>query len=533
MGYSIAQLDSTTWELRAADGSPLGTFASADGRRGYDVALQALGGIITGELAAALDAMPADAESADGLLPEGWTSPALALSEKLPGGRDFTDVAWSWRDPAASLVPLMFQSKNAGHYDADLVGFFTEIANASGTVTARGRFYDSEAGQAARDVLLDDRPFGVSVDPTEAVEAEYDFVCTEWTDDGFECLAAEETVKFLAYEIGGATMHPFQGFDKAQVLLDPNPAAASVAPVRASAPSTRPKRALLQLAPPQPGVEFLPGVMGEDVLVEQTDREGNVLGFAVPLTIGEPDEDGYRYGYAHLSYWSQCHTGEPWGPGICASAQPSKTGYRDFHAGEVLCDDGTRVPTGRLVVGCEHSDAFDVQGVRDHLAQAGMGWASAHVVDDTHGPWISFVLEPNLSESQVRMLRSLSLSGEWVGELGGILSVNASGLPVQREKIAASFGPPMAVREDGSPRFVIPQAALRASVRGGHVAKLVGGNMVKSCPECAKRRLARGITDGAPAVNEAVLSMLRTLDLRTRHLVPAAAEAARATIAAS
>jgi hypothetical protein len=525
MRYSIHQLDATTWELRL-DGTALARFSSAGGRTGYDLAFEDLSKRMTAELAAAVDMNP-QAPTGDGLLPEGWTSPALALSEKLPGGRDFTGVAWSWRDPAAALVPLMFQQKNAGHYDADLVGFFTEIANNAGTLTARGRFYDTEAGQEARTVLLDGRPFGVSVDPTEAVEAEYDMECTEWTDDGSECLAAEESVKFISYEVGGATMHPFQGFDKAQVLLDPNPAAAAAvaAPVRASLSiPTAPPRDWFDLAEPKPGVPFLDGLSGDDVLVEQTNRAGDVEGFAVPVVIRE---DGLVYG--HLTYWGQCHTGNPWGAGLCASASPSSNDYRDFHAGEVLCADGSKVATGRLVVGCEHSDSFDVAGVRDHMAQAGMGWASVRVVDGDYGPWLCGALEPILSESQVRMLRSLSLSGEWVGELGGILAVNASGLPVQREKLAASGFGVGSVKD----QFVVPQAALRASVKGGSVVRLVGGNIVRQCPECAARRASRNAAApaaGGPVLAE-LLTLTRTLESRTRHLVPIEAEATLARLA--
>lgn len=527
MHYSIAQVDATTWELRGADGTALRSFTSENGRRGYDLALEELGRIITGELEAALAVTAAedvegDPVAADGLLAEGWTSPALALSEKLPGGRDFTNTEWSWRDPGASLVPLMFQSKNAGHYDADLVGFFTELAMDGTTVTARGRFYDTEAGEEARTVLLDGRPFGVSVDPTENVEAEYDYICTGWDDDGF-CNMGEEVVLFAKYEIGGATMHPFQGFDKAQVLLDPSPATASVKPVRASLSiPTAPPAEWMRLPEPKPGVPFL-DVMGDDVLVEQLDSTRNVAGFAVPITIRD---DGLVYG--HLTYWGQCHTGNPWGPGLCASASPSSDGYRSFHTGEVVCADGSKVETGRLVVGCEHSDAFDVTGVRDHMAQAGMGWASVHVIDGDYGPWLCGVLEPNLTENQVRMLRSLSLSGEWVGELGGILAVNASGLPVQREKIAASFGASTAGGPQLPASFTIPQAKLAASVRGGQVAKLVGANVIRACPECAARRASRN-GNGSSQMGE-IMSMLRRLDARTAHLVPIEAEATLARI---
>lgn len=515
MRYSIHQLDATTWELRSPDGTSLGTFSDNAGRTGYDLALGALGAIITAELAAA----PAP-NGTDGLLAEGWTSDqGICFSRKLAGGRDFEHCTWSWRDPAACLVPLMFQTENeGGHWGAELAGFFTELSQSGGTVHAAGRFYDSEVGAQARDTLLDGRRFGVSVDPTEAVEAEYAFECVQWDDDGF-CEAGEESIVFSAYEIGGMTMTPFPAFEEASIVLEASPAQASTrpTPVRAALSiPTAPPAEWMRLAEPRPGVEFLPGVVGDDILVEQVDSEGNVQALAVPLTIRD---DGLVYG--HLTYWGQCHTGNPWGRGMCASAQPSANGYADFHCSSVQCADGTQVPTGRLVVGCEHSDAFDVVGVRDHMAQAGMGWASVHVVDGEFGPWMCGVLEPDLTEAQVRVLRSLSLSGEWVGELGGVLAVNASGLPVQRARLAAS-----GFVRTGFEQFTVPQVALRASFKGGQTTKLVGGNVVRACPECAKRA-ARQTAGTAPTEAQLALILreLATLNRRTRHLIAPEAEA--------
>lgn len=511
MRYSIHQLDPETWQLRQGDEN-LGTFASGVALTGYDHALLKV----------------ADNNfltiGTDGLLPEGFISPALAVSEKLPGGRDFTQTQWSWRDPHASLVPMFLQTKNDGHMGADLVGFFTELSMDGTTVVGRGRFYDTEEGRAARDLLLDGRPFGVSVDPSENVDVEIELDCTEYDAFG-DCIDGEMSAIFKAYEIAGATMHPIQGFDKAQVLLDANAGewdtqgTVDAEPVRASLSiPTTPPREWMTLPEPVHGAPFLDGLTGDDVLVEQLDSRGQIVGHACPLTIRD---DGLVYG--HLTYWGQCHVGNPWGPGMCASASPSATEYRDFHCGTVKCDDGTEVPTGRLVVGCEHSDAMDVIGVRDALAHAGLGWASVHVTDGEHGPWLCGVLEPTLTEAQVRMLRSLSLSGEWVGELGGILAVNASGLPVQRARLAAS-GMLGTVEHP----FAIPQAKLSASVSGGTVRKLIGANLVRSCPECQKRRLAASAQPSMADVAQhlaQVLEGLRVLDLRTRHLVPAEAEA--------
>lgn len=525
MRYLIEQRDDGRWVL-SIDGVP------QEFPQGRDFATYA----------EALAMMPGMGSS-DGLLPETWTSPTgIAFSTKLPGGRDFSQCAWSWRDPSTSLVPLMLLTETSmgGHLGAELAGYVESFTQGNGTVQATGRFYDTAKGAEARDLLLGGRAFGVSVDPSEKVDVTEDFTCILTDDEGF-CIDGELSFQFNAYEIAGLTMCPIPGFENAAITLadaqSNNQFAASGGAISLSAPQiddiqprpltdslaasatlsipTAPPREWMTLPEPAPGHPFLNGI-GDDVLIEQTDRAGNVTGMACPLTI---QDDGLVYG--HLTYWGQCHTGNPWGPNVCASAQPSSTGYREFHAsGEVICDDGTRVATGQLVVGCEHSSAFDVAGVRDHLAHAGMGWASVHVVDGEFGPWLCGVLRPDLTESQVRTLRALSLSGEWVGELGGILAVNASGLPVQRERLAAS-----AQAEFG---WTIPGPTLRSSARNGEVTKLVGANLVRRCPECARRaaeaRAEGGQTRGLMGMLREVHEQVSVLERRTRHLVPVEAE---------
>ena len=489
---NIEQGDDGRWTLTLDDDEL--TFADDDMRSGYEKALAAL-----------VDASAVDEEST-GLLDEAWVSPGgIAFSETLAGGRDFTEVEWSWRDPTVSLTPLMLQTKNEpGHQGSVLAGFASEFWMDGTTPYARGRFYDSEAGRAARDILKGGDRFGVSVDPSEAVDYEASINCTE-TNDAGECIAGEKISKFTKYQIAGLTMCPFPAFERASIVLD------SGEPVRASASTVTPPREWMRLPEPVPGAPWFDGLDADDVLVEQFDKNGDFVGIACPLTIRD---DGLVYG--HLTYWGQCHTGDPWGRGVCASATPSRTGYAEFHTGEVACGDGSRVPTGRLVVGCEHSDAHGVAGVRDHLAHAGMGWADVHVVDGDIGPWLCGVLDPSLTAEQIRTLRALSLSGEWVGELGGVLAVNASGLPIQRAKIAASAG-------EGA--LDIPPAVIRASVRGGELAKLIGGNIVRSCPECAKRRTA--LRSSAHEHETKSTAVLEEIERRTRHLVPDALEALR------
>lgn len=509
MRYSIHQISANTWELRDEDGNVIGTFADGTGRNGYEIALAALGGIITSELRASGGAP-------DGLLPEVWMSDeGIAFSERLPGGRDFTQCTWSWRDPTSTLVPLMLQTEtDFGHMGAELAGFVEEFAQSGGVVTVpAGRFYDQEIGIRARDLLLDGRRFGVSVDPTENVLAEFN--CTEYDEEGW-CVDGDYV--FSEYEIGGLTMCPFPGFENASIVLSTagdGQASTRVALAASSAPA-RPPADWFRIPEPLASHEWLPGISGEEVLVDQGDGT-----MACPLTI---TEEGLIYG--HVYRLGQCHTADPWGPGVCASAEPSSNGYATFHTGSVACDDGTLIPTGTIVVGAEHSYASSTWAAVDHYANAGSGWADVRVVDGEHGAWACGALRPGLSDDQLRVLRALSLSGEWrdVGghlELIGILSVNQPGFPIARQQLAASG-------------FAgIPDAGLRITTRGDRIVRMSGAGIVSSCPECEKRRriaasARNGATDDAVAQRLSEIgATLALVEQRTRHLIGPAADLAR------
>ena len=169
-----------------------------------------------------IDTVSADPEA--GLLPEAWVADPAFLSKPTGPGRDFTNTRWIWRDPAVSLLPLMLHTEtDVGHMGAELAGFVTDISFANGLGTMRGRFYDSDNGRAARDLLLGGRKFGVSVDPGEQTVAEER--CVAEDADGF---CVESTLDFPVYEVIGLTQTPFPGFAEATISLAEPVAASSV-----------------------------------------------------------------------------------------------------------------------------------------------------------------------------------------------------------------------------------------------------------------------------------------------------------------
>lgn len=455
--------------------------------------------------------------ASDGLLPDVWTGdPAIAFNEQPDPERDFTNATWAWRDPAESLVPLMLQtSTEMGHFGAELAGFIEEFAlTAGGQPTATGRFYDSETGRQARDLLLGGRRFGVSVDPDSDTTADY--MCIAEDDDGF---CVEAMWSFTKYTIAGLTMTPFPAFAKANIVLtdairadetDTTPEA-EVETILASAavPDRRARPPKAWFTMPEP--EF-----GDPLLVQQ-DLAGERWG--VPLTI---TEEGHVFG--HLALWGECLRGRTQ---VCIEPPDSAAAYAEFMVASTRTAEGELVATGAIVVGCPHypvaGDRSNPQLVRDYYADAGLGWADVRASSGAFGPWITGRVRPDVTPAQLSVIQSVPPSGDWTManghlELCAILSVNKPGFPVRREAIAAAALPPDALA-DG--------AAVQAHVVGRTVMALTGANRVRPCPECTQRHAAaQRATRSDRAQLDRMEALLQRLDARTRHLNGAAIQAA-------
>jgi hypothetical protein len=249
---------------------------------------------------------------------------------------------------------------------------------------------------------------------------------------------------------------------------EPGDAPAEVAPVTAAADLASPPSAWFVEPEPEDG---------DPRLVEQPDGTR-----AVPLTI---TDDGQVYG--HVAAWGACHVGYL---DACVSPPESASGYALFNLGAVHASGGPSTggivhATGPLVVNCDHAPAWAAAAeARDHYAHAGMGWADVHVSAGAFGPWVAGALRPDVTPEQVRVLRALSLSGDWRPdgrgglELVAVLAVNTPGFPIAREALAASGLVPADARE-------APSVGLVAS---GAVGSIVAAGLVYRCADCAKRK---------------------------------------------
>lgn len=157
-----------------------------------------------------------------------------------------------------------------------------------------------------------------------------------------------------------------------------------------------------------------------------------------PLTF---TKDGRVFG--HIAIWGTCHTGFP---GACVQPPRSNTNYAYFRTGILVTDEGTEVPVGHLTMETGHAGPnMSAAAAMAHYDNTGLVAADVAAGDDEHGIWVSGALRPDLSDEEIRDLRSAPMSGDWrrIGgnlELMAVLAVNLPGFPVLRTKALVASG---------------------------------------------------------------------------------------------
>jgi len=133
-----------------------------------------------------------------------------------------------------------------------------------------------------------------------------------------------------------------------------------------------------------------------------------------------------------------------------------------------------------------------------------------------------------VDEADVRVLRALSLSGDWrerdgALELAGALAVNGPGFPINRPQLVRA--------SRGDAAITVPSPSVRVRTVNAQPTTLIAAGIVSHCPECAKRAAAARQGDATGARLDRMEQMLTTIERRTRHLNLDAAEALRSSIA--
>lgn len=157
-----------------------------------------------------------------------------------------------------------------------------------------------------------------------------------------------------------------------------------------------------------------------------------------PLTF---TTDGRVYG--HIALWGTCHTGIP---GACVTPPYSATNYAYFRTGVLLTDEGTEVPVGHLTMDTGHAGPnMSASAALAHYDNTGTVAADVAAGEDTFGIWVNGAIRPDLTDEEIRDLRSAPMSGDWrrIGgnlELMAVLAVNLPGFPVLRTKALVASG---------------------------------------------------------------------------------------------
>lgn len=141
------------------------------------------------------------------------------------------------------------------------------------------------------------------------------------------------------------------------------------------------------------------------------------------ITVAEPDANGFIAVYGHLGLWNTQHDGYD------ASIKPviiprPRDNYASFNKAGVLTDRG-QIETGPICLKGGHTT---LSKALDSVENA---WADVRVTAGVHGPWLSGVVRPGTSDTDVYAARASRISGHWKqGRLKAIVSVNAEGFDV-------------------------------------------------------------------------------------------------------
>ena len=161
----------------------------------------------------------------------------------------------------------------------------------------------------------------------------------------------------------------------------------------------------------------------------------------------EVTDEGRVYGHAAL--FDSCHTGDPHGVGVCVTPPRSSSGYRYFHLGSVLTEEGEQVAVGQITLDAPHAPLrADRRAAARHYDHTGTAVADVCCGEDRWGIWTAGALRPNVPEERVRELAAAKLSGDWRNvrgslELIGLLAVNVPGFLVPRPAARVAAGLPV------------------------------------------------------------------------------------------
>lgn len=211
------------------------------------------------------------------------------------------------------------------------------------------------------------------------------------------------------------------------------------------------------------------------------------LGQPTPLTISD---DGRVYG--HLAVWGQCHVAYS---DSCVTPPRSAARYANFLTGELMAEDGSRIPVGQITMDTGHASMqAGSERALAHYDNTGTAIADVCAGEDRHGIWLAGSLRPGLSPERVRAVMAADVSGDWrrIGsalELIAVLSVNVPGFPKSRVRIGESNGivASMVASLGSSRPHLTTQVASSSSSAAERIARSIGRGRADRRAELAQR----------------------------------------------
>lgn len=360
-------------------------------------------------LVAAITEVDADGESIR------FSGVLVIEGERTTDGREIAEGALSWR---TLPIPLTNSDDTMDDHGGPVVGKITAITRSGNELRFEGEFdIGSDDGREAARLVTEQVKRWVSID-LEIIE--HELLEEGNCDDPFseDC---KMILRVIEGRVMGAAIVAFPAFPAAVIIPEG-------AELSEGDENGRPEALAACAGPAAPPADWF--------AVPEADEP-------TPLHIGE---DGQVYGHAFV--WESCHTGYA---SECKLA-PREGDYSFFLTGEVVCEDGSRVPVGQLTVGCGHPVHSDgtpdlTLTAREAMAHYDGGPGAIQFADVTitagkYGGWVCGALRSDVTPDVIRAARAQAPSGDWrpVGgalRLVALTMVPVPGFPVPRSVTAS------------------------------------------------------------------------------------------------
>lgn len=362
--------------------------------------------------------------------------------------------ALTWREPPLTVYSQMTNAN--GHDEAPIVGRIDRVERNANEVWGFGMLdTGSDAGRETIRLIREQFLRGVSVDAAVLDMTE--------SNDGLTHFVAE---------VGALTIVGFPAFRETEIELvsDSMPDEASVAANLAVAFNV--DLAETQTTTNWPEAPDLEAQVRADVRAGGIDLGPGLSLIASARPQGPPREwfadprldrrrglhveaDGRIWG--HVYGWGECHVGSP--PGRCVQLHADALGtdmISDIDGRGVLCDDGSFVRTGPLVIAADHADlALSWHRAKDHYANTALAVGDVTIGFDAYGIWCAGAVRPGSPPELLHALRA-SVPSVDCRDIAGrlevisLLAVNTGGFPARHVAARLAEGRVLALVASGA-----------------------------------------------------------------------------------